>query len=91
MFHYDRSDERALPLTVRLRGGMLSVRSKQLRYIVRGSKGTFGKHGLDVQEAQVKGLTDPQDILKQEFGLEPEDIWGTVEYLDNGGNLQKNM
>jgi scyllo-inositol 2-dehydrogenase (NADP+) len=45
------------------------------RYIVHGSRGSFVKSGLDVQEQQLRDGLDPRDV---EFGREPLDQMGTL-------------
>jgi hypothetical protein len=72
-----------------LRAHILSARSPQLRYKVRGTKGTFVKYGLDTQEAQLGALPEPNGIYADDFGAEPEDIWGTVENLTADGSITK--
>ena len=72
--HYSAGPARKHPLTANLRAHTLSVRSPQPRYIVRGTKGTFTKFGVDVQEEQLKALSNA--IFKTEFGREPESLWG---------------
>jgi hypothetical protein len=72
-----------------LRAHILSARSPQLRYKVRGTKGTFVKYGLDTQEAQLGALSEPNGIYADDFGAEPEDIWGTVEILTADGSITK--
>lgn len=72
-----------------LRAHILSVRSPQLRYKVRGTKGTFVKYGLDTQEAQLGVLSEPNGIYADDFGAEPEDVWGTVENLTADGSIAK--
>jgi hypothetical protein len=81
LLHYDRTPVRPYPLTATLRATTLSVRSPQLRYLVKGTKGTFIKYGLDVQEDQLKQISAPSAILAQSFGKEPESIWGTLELV----------
>jgi len=86
-FHYDANEYRPCPLTAILRSHVLSVRSPQLRFIVRGTKGTFTKHGVDVQEDQLKVLSTPSAILGQSYGKEPENIWGTVENISENSSV----
>ncbi|KAH9894410.1 oxidoreductase [Cubamyces lactineus] len=76
--------------TAILRGHILSVRSPQVRYVVRGTHGTFLKYGVDVQEDQLKVIPSPAAIAQTaDYGVEPEDIWGTVESLDADGKVVK--
>lgn len=72
-----------------LRAHILSVRSPQLRYKVRGIRGTYIKYGTDTQEAQLGALLGPNGIYADEFGAEPEDMWGTVENLTADGSISK--
>ncbi|TFK55837.1 NAD-P-binding protein [Heliocybe sulcata] len=79
-FHYPVRSGGSHPLTVILRAAILSARAPQLRYVVRGTKGTFLKYGLDVQEDQIKAMDSPEGIINQPgYGKEPESIWGEVQ------------
>ena len=60
----------------------MSVRSPQVRFIVRGTKGTYLKYGMDVQEGQLRVLSSPKAILEKEYGEEPEYLWGTIERIE---------
>ncbi|EPT02790.1 hypothetical protein FOMPIDRAFT_99835 [Fomitopsis schrenkii] len=66
-----------------------------LRYVVRGTTGTYTKTGLDVQEQQLRAYADPEDILKDPaYGVEPEALWGTLENLtreSGGGEVVNSM
>jgi hypothetical protein len=90
MLHYPVGPNRPNPLTAILRGHILSVRSKQLRYLVRGTKGTFEKYGVDVQEDQLKVIVDPTMIHEFGFGKETEKIWGKIENLTENGGIVNN-
>jgi hypothetical protein len=68
-------------MTATLRAHILSVRSAQLRFLVRGTRGSFVKYGLDVQEDQLKAISTPKAVFEEQYGKEPESIWGTVETL----------
>ncbi|QHL87508.1 oxidoreductase [Nibribacter ruber] len=61
-------------LKVVLTAGML-VREPGPRYILHGDKGSFLKHGLDVQEEALKQGLFPKD-LPATWGVEPENLWG---------------
>lgn len=66
--------------TVILRGTILSVKSPQVRYIVRGTQGTYTKYGVDVQEDQLKAIGAPSDIFTSaSYGQEPEELYGILE------------
>jgi len=80
--HYDVGPSHQYPITAILRSHPLSVRSPQARFIVRGTKGTYIKHGLDVQEDQLKVMASPKAILEQGYGMEPEYIWGNIENIE---------
>ena len=72
-----------------LRAHVLSVRSPQLRFKVRGTRGTFIKYGLDTQEDQLRVLSKPNDIFTTDFGSEPPEIWGTLENTGTDGCIEK--
>ncbi|THV08696.1 NAD-P-binding protein [Dendrothele bispora CBS 962.96] len=77
------------PFTAILRAHILSVKSPQLRYIVRGTKGSYTKYGVDVQEDQLKAIAKPEDIFKEGHGKEPESLWGTVETIQEDNKINK--
>lgn len=82
ILRYARSEERKHGLNVMLRAHILSARDPQLRFVVRGTKGTFVKHGLDLQEGQMQLASHPNEIFSDAFGREPESIWGEIEVMD---------
>ena len=88
--YYPANPNRPHPLTVILRMAILSVHSRQVRYVVRGTKGTFHKCGVDVQADQLRVITDPTSIHESGFGREPTDIHGTIENLQSGGQIVNN-
>jgi scyllo-inositol 2-dehydrogenase (NADP+) len=66
---------------VALKAGML-VRELLPRFILLGNNGSFVKYGLDVQEEALKaGFTS---ATKSNWGVEPPDIWGTINTDING-------
>ena len=66
------------------------MRAPQVRYVVRGTHGTFLTHGVDVQEDQLKVIPSPAGIVQDEaYGVEPEEIWGTVENVGPDGEVVK--
>lgn len=68
-------------IKVSLKAGML-VREPLPRFILLGNNGSFVKYGLDVQEEALKaGFTS---LTKNNWGIEPEDIWGTLNTEING-------
>jgi len=78
--------------TAILRSHILSVRSPQVRYVVRGVRGTYTKCGIDVQEEQLKAITSPSEILQSPtYGKEPEQQWGTLENLVENDKVVKSI
>ncbi|MDE3183617.1 MAG: Gfo/Idh/MocA family oxidoreductase [Bacteroidota bacterium] len=64
-----------------IKGGML-VREPLPRFILLGNDGSFVKYGMDVQEEALKaGFTS---LTKNNWGIEPPDIWGTINTELNG-------
>jgi hypothetical protein len=72
-----------------LRAHVLSVRSPQLRFKVRGTRGTFIKYGLDPQEDKLRNLSKPNDIFAADFGTEPTELWGILENTGADGSIEK--
>ncbi len=64
-----------------IKGGML-VREPLPRFILLGNNGSFVKYGLDVQEAALKAGFN--SLTKANWGVEPPDIWGTINTEMNG-------
>ncbi len=56
-----------------------------MRYIVRGTRGTYLKYGVDIQEDQLKAIQNPQEVFELSYGKEPESLWGTVENVQDDG------
>ncbi|PCH41309.1 NAD(P)-binding protein [Wolfiporia cocos MD-104 SS10] len=76
--------------TVILRSHILSVRAPQLRYVVRGTAGTYTKFGIDVQEAQLKAMPTPAEITTSPtYGQEPAELYGSLENLSPSGEVIK--
>ncbi|PRP89152.1 putative dehydrogenase [Planoprotostelium fungivorum] len=68
---------------VTLSAGML-VRSSSPRFVVHGTKGTWTKPGLDVQEGQLVDGLNPSSH-PDTFGVESRENWGTIDTeLDDG-------
>ena len=79
---------RKVPLLVKCSGSCLSLVSPQLRFSIKGTEAAFIKHGLDVQEDQLKaaghwgsapvaGAVQPGDESGA-WGRESEDMYGTL-------------
>ncbi|KAE9410332.1 NAD(P)-binding protein [Gymnopus androsaceus JB14] len=54
--HYPAGSALPYRFTAILRAHPLSAQSPQLRFLVRGQKGSYTKYGIDVQEDQLKAL-----------------------------------
>ena len=68
-------------IKVSLKAGML-VREQLPRFILLGNNGSYVKYGLDVQEEALKaGYTS---ATKSNWGIEPPEIWGTLNTEING-------
>lgn len=63
------------------RASVVSLEINQLRYWVRGDKGSFKKHHLDCQEDQLKAGLRPDD---SGYGIEPEDRFGVLTTFKDG-------
>lgn len=71
-------------LKVILKAGLL-VKDPGPRFKLTGTKGTFTKYGLDIQEDELKiGLTP---ITKHNWGKESENMWGKIITESNGINI----
>lgn len=76
ILHYPR-------LKVSLKGAML-VKEPSPRYALYGVDGAFVKYGIDPQEAALRAGKSPKD--DPNWGMEPEEIWGKLNVLGNGGD-----
>jgi predicted dehydrogenase len=65
---------------VTVKAGVMCVETEQLRYWVRGTKGSFKKFDLDVQEDQLKAGLKPGD---KGFGIENEESSGKLVILED--------
>lgn len=73
LLHYDG------PILVTVKAGVVSPEEEQLRYWVRGTKGSFKKFHLDVQEDQLRlhGIGPGH----KDFGVDPESHYGTLIHV----------
>lgn len=83
LLHYDDVNGEG-ELMATCKAGVVSAETEQLRYWVRGEKGSFRKSRLDVQEDQLKGGLRPGD---SGYGVEVEDAWGVVTSVDGNGKV----
>ncbi len=90
--HYEADGKLSRPVTAIARAQLLSVRALQPRYVILGTKGSYVKYGVDVQEDQLKVIATPSAIHEKDYGVEPEEIWGTLECLEvNDVTMTKSM
>ncbi|KAG8743125.1 hypothetical protein FRC12_015127 [Ceratobasidium sp. 428] len=82
-FHYDRQP---FPVRATVAASSLSAKKAQLRFNVRGTKGSFEKRGLDPQEDQLKARKPAP--LDPQFGCEAEGIFGILDTVTEGGAIQ---
>ncbi|EAW18084.1 putative NAD binding Rossmann fold oxidoreductase [Aspergillus fischeri NRRL 181] len=75
LLHYNNG------LLVTAKAGVVSPEEKQLRYWVRGEKGSFKKFHLDIQEDQLKAGMRPGD---NGYAREPSDRYGTLTTIQDG-------
>lgn len=73
-------------LIVHVRVGVLSAETRQLRFWIRGTKGTYTKHGLDAQEDQLKAGMDTSDAR---FGRDPDGWHGTLVTAGEDGTMSE--
>lgn len=71
-------------LIVHVRVGVLSAETRQLRFWVRGTKGTYRKDGLDAQEDQLKAGMDTGDAR---FGRDADGWHGTLVTAGEDGQM----
>jgi scyllo-inositol 2-dehydrogenase (NADP+) len=69
-----------------LHAGML-IREPGPRYMIHGDKGSFIKYGEDVQEAKLRAGEAPG---KDDFGLEPANIYGLLHTEKDGQIIKEN-
>jgi hypothetical protein len=67
------------PLIVTLRASILSPLSKQQRFLIKGSRGTYTKFGGDPQEKQLAQIgSKGWDGSMEGFGVEDKADWGEL-------------
>lgn len=71
-------------LKVTLKSGML-VKEIGPHFTVLGTRGSFVKHGMDVQENDLKNGFFPKN--HEDWGKEPQGLWGTINTEVNGLNV----
>ncbi|RMZ78666.1 hypothetical protein DV738_g3789, partial [Chaetothyriales sp. CBS 135597] len=81
-YQTDEDEEGELGLTVVAKAAVISCEEKQLRYWVRGEKGSWKKWGLDTQEDQLRQGLRPG---AEGYGIEVEP--GVLTTSDNQGEI----
>lgn len=69
---------------VTLKAGML-VREVGPHFKLYGTKGSFIKYGMDVQESALKNGIKPNDV--ENWGIEPQNLWGKLDTEVNGSHF----
>lgn len=79
------------PMLVTAKAGVVSPEPEQLRYWVRGTKGSFRKSHLDVQEDQLKAGVAGPGVTG--FGEDPEGHFGvlTTTAGDGSGRMERRV
>lgn len=75
-------------LIVHVRIGVLSVESKQARFWIRGTKGSYHKFGLDTQEDQLKAGMKTTDAR---FGREGEEWHGRLVTIGEDESVREQV
>jgi len=70
------------------KAGVMSIETEQLRYWVRGTKGTYKKFHLDCQEDQLKAGLKPGDA---DFGVEDARLSGVLTTLVDGRPVRRDL
>lgn len=73
-------------MLVTAKAGVISPEAEQLRYWVRGARGSFKKFHLDVQEDQLKAGKRPGDAA---FGEDPEAQFAVLSTVGAGGKVER--
>ncbi|KAI1437392.1 hypothetical protein GGR50DRAFT_644770 [Xylaria sp. CBS 124048] len=73
-------------LIVHVRIGVLSAETRQPRFWIRGSKGSYHKDGLDTQEDQLKAGMKTSD---SQFGKDPEAFHGRLVRVGEGEKMNE--
>ena len=76
------------PMLATVKAGVVSAEVEQLRFWVRGTKGSFKKFHLDPQEDQLKGAKAGAS-LPETFGVEGEGRAASVTTVGEGGELER--
>ena len=72
-------------LVVVLRASILSPLPSQIRFLIKGSTGSFVKYGMDAQDLQTLGKS--KGASREGYGEEPKETWGTLYEVKEGGKV----
>ncbi|KAK5137245.1 hypothetical protein LTR08_000215 [Meristemomyces frigidus] len=75
-------------LLVTVKAGIISAEEEQLRFWIRGTKGSFKKFYLDVQEPQLKAGLRPGD---KDFGVDPQNNFGRITTINKDGKPERSV
>jgi scyllo-inositol 2-dehydrogenase (NADP+) len=75
-------------MRVWLRASMLAA-DHDVRYVLRGTRATYTKRGLDPQEQALLNGAHPTVANCAAWGKEPPEIWGTLISEENGKSITK--
>jgi len=76
----------SIPLTVVISSAILSPVEPQIRFKIRGTKASFIKYGLDVQEEQLTH-EPPMSLGDPRFAVEPKSLEGVLTTLNEKGEM----
>jgi hypothetical protein len=65
------------PFVATVQGSILSCLPAQQRFLIRGTKGSFIKYGVDPQEAHLKKVGNATQV-SGDWGVEQPEAWGTL-------------
>jgi len=71
-------------ITVTLKSGLL-IRDPSPHFVLHGTKGSFIKYGMDVQEEALKSGLIPKNV--EEWGVESKELWGKINTEVNGVHI----
>ncbi|WVF70207.1 hypothetical protein IAT40_004995 [Kwoniella sp. CBS 6097] len=66
------------PRVITLRASILSALPHQLRYLIKGSKGSYIKYTLPNSHPALTEINRDNPVTHEGFGVEPEQGWGTA-------------
>ena len=72
-------------LVVTLRASILSPLPSQIRFLIKGSTGSFVKYGMDAQDLRQLGKSKGVD--RDGYGSEPKETWGTLYEVKEDGKV----